>query len=131
MPRRKREATRGALEFAPSMPRATRYKPRLNMDRSRQTLLAEIAARYGTPVYVYDAQIMRRQLAALGTFDRIRYAQKACPNIHVQRLLRQEGALVDCVSLGELERALRAGFTRDEIVFTADMLTEAALDRLM
>lgn len=94
-------------------------------------LLSAIAARFGTPVYVYDAQIVLRQLAALKRFDRVRYAQKACPNIHIQRLLRQEGALVDCVSEGELERALRAGFTRDEIVYTADIVTEATLDRLV
>jgi diaminopimelate decarboxylase len=49
--------------------------------------------------------------------------------------LRAEGALVDCVSLGELERALRAGFAPDpqrhEIVFTADILTEEVLARVV
>jgi diaminopimelate decarboxylase len=101
------------------------------MERPRQQLLLDIAARFGTPVYVYDAAVLRRQMAALARFDRVRFAQKACPNIHIQRLLRHEGALVDCVSLGELERALRAGFTTDEIVYTADILTEAALDRIV
>jgi diaminopimelate decarboxylase len=51
------------------------------------------------------------------------------------QLLRREGAFVDCVSVGELERALLAGFSahpeRHEIVFTADILTEAALDRVV
>jgi len=49
--------------------------------------------------------------------------------------MRSHGALVDCVSLGELDRALAAGFRLGrepaEIVFTADVLTEAALDRLL
>jgi diaminopimelate decarboxylase len=98
-------------------------------------LLSEIARRHGTPVYVYDASLVRRQLGTLRRFDRVRYAQKAWPNLHLLRLLRGEGALVDCVSLGELERALLAGFSpepeRHEIVFTADILTEAALDRIV
>lgn len=98
-------------------------------------LLSEIASRHGTPVYVYDASIVRRQLRTLQSFDRVRYAQKACPNLHMLRLLRSEGAFVDCVSEGELERALLAGFAPDpdrhEIVFTADILTEEVLARLV
>ena len=98
-------------------------------------LLDEVARRYGTPVYVYDASSVRRQLDTLRAFDRVRYAQKACPNLHLLRLLRGAGALVDCVSLGELERALLAGFSpqpeRHEIVFTADILTEEVLARVV
>jgi diaminopimelate decarboxylase len=105
------------------------------MDRAREQLLLDIATEFGTPVYVYDAAVIRRQLASLARFDRVRFAQKACPNIHVQRVLRSEGALVDCVSLGELERALAAGFRLGtepaEIVYTADILTEASLARVV
>ncbi|MET0342950.1 MAG: diaminopimelate decarboxylase [Polyangiales bacterium] len=101
------------------------------MDRLRSQLLRRLAAQYGTPLYVYDAAVIRRQLAALRGFDRVRYAQKACPNTHIQRLLRAEGALVDCVSLGELERALVAGFLPNEIVYTADLVTPAALARIV
>jgi diaminopimelate decarboxylase len=98
-------------------------------------LLGEIARRHGTPIYVYDASVVRRQLGTLRHFDRVRYAQKACPNLHILQLLRSEGAFVDCVSVGELERALLAGFSahpeRHEIVFTADILTEEVLDRVV
>lgn len=98
-------------------------------------LLSEVARRFGTPVYVYDAAVMRRQVASLAGFDRIRYAQKACANVHVLRLLKQAGAVIDCVSLGELARALEAGFSPDperhEIVFTADILMEEAADRVV
>ena len=100
--------------------------------RSHQ--LREIAQRFGTPVYVYDAECVRAQFASLRAFDTIRYAQKACSNIHVLRLLRECGAVVDCVSPGELERALRAGFepgrTPAEIVYTADILTPATVEHL-
>lgn len=104
------------------------------MDPHRQQALLDIAARFGTPVYVYDAAVVRRQLATLKRFDHVRFAQKACPNIHIQRLMRSEGAFVDCVSLGELERALAAGFRLHtdpaEIVYTADILTPATIERL-
>jgi diaminopimelate decarboxylase len=105
------------------------------MDRARQRLLLDIAAQFGTPVYVYDAAILRRQLASLRRFDRVRFAQKACANTHLLRLLRAEGAWVDCVSPGELARALAAGFRPGaepaEIVYTADILTDQTLDRVL
>jgi diaminopimelate decarboxylase len=98
-------------------------------------LLEAIAAEHGTPCYVYDAATIRARLAALRDFDVIRYAQKACSNVHVLRLVREAGALVDAVSLGELERALRAGFQpgRDpaDIVYTADLIDEATLERVV
>ncbi len=105
------------------------------MDRARQRLFLDIAAEFGTPVYVYDAAIFRRQLDSLRRFDRVRFAQKACANVHVLRLLRSAGASVDCVSPGELSRALVAGFRPGaepaEIVYTADILTDATLDRVL
>lgn len=98
-------------------------------------ILLEVAERFGTPAYVYDAATFRKQLASLAAFDTVRFAQKACPNVHVQRLFRAGGASVDCVSLGELERALAAGFSigksPSEIVFTADVLTRSALERVV
>jgi diaminopimelate decarboxylase len=98
-------------------------------------LYTQIAARFGTPVYVYDAEILRAQLAKLKAFELVRFAQKACPNVHVQRILRAGGARVDCVSPGELERALRAGFTPGkepaDIIYTADVATESTLTRLI
>lgn len=105
------------------------------MDRARQRLLLDIAAEFGTPVYVYDAAVLRRQLANLSCFDHVRFAQKACANVHLLRLLRSQGAFVDCVSPGELARALAAGFRPGaepaEIVYTADILTDATIDRVL
>jgi diaminopimelate decarboxylase len=102
---------------------------------ARAAQLVNIAAEYGTPVYVYDAEVLRAQLAKLKAFQVVRFAQKACPNVHVQRILKAGGARVDCVSPGELERALRAGFLPGkepaEIVYTADVVTEATLTRLL
>jgi diaminopimelate decarboxylase len=103
-------------------------------------LVSKLAAEYGTPCYVYFAETIRERLRRLRAFDVVRYAQKASSNLSLLRLVRQEGALADAVSLGEIERALRAGFRpgvskdaegreRAEIVFTADIADEATLAR--
>ncbi|MBA8563321.1 diaminopimelate decarboxylase [Citrobacter freundii] len=94
--------------------------------------LLRLPAEFGCPVWVYDAQIIRVQIAKLSQFDVVRFAQKACSNIHILRLMREQGVKVDSVSLGEIERALAAGFVpgKDEIVFTADMIDEATLARV-
>lgn len=107
-----------------------------NIGQERQALIRKIALAVGTPTYVYDAAAIRQRLALVRQhFNVVRFAQKALPNTHVLRLLREGHALVDCVSEGELERALVAGFRPGqepaEIVYTADVLTEATIERLV
>jgi diaminopimelate decarboxylase len=79
--------------------------------------------------------VIRARIADLRAFDVIRYAQKACSNIHLLRLMHAEGVLVDAVSNGEIERALRAGYTGAGepagVVYTADVIDEATLDRVI
>jgi diaminopimelate decarboxylase len=98
-------------------------------------LLLQLAERHGTPYYLYDAETIRQQLASLRAFDVVRYAQKACSNVHVLRLLREAGARVDAVSLGEIERALRAGYDgRGEpagLIYTADLIDDATIARVV
>ncbi len=101
-----------------------------------RALIRKIAAEFGTPCYVYFAERIREHVRRLRTFDVIRYAQKANSNVHLLRLLREEGVRIDAVSAGEIERALRAGFrpggTIDaEIVFTADLADRATLRRVI
>ncbi|HBQ66654.1 MAG TPA: diaminopimelate decarboxylase, partial [Leclercia adecarboxylata] len=96
--------------------------------------LLRLPAEFGCPVWVYDAQIIRDKIAALHQFDVVRFAQKACSNIHILRLMREQGVKVDSVSLGEIERALAAGYDpqadQDSIVFTADLIDSATLARV-
>ncbi len=91
--------------------------------------LQRLAAEHGTPLWVYDAATIRERAASLKRFDVVRFAQKACSNIHILRVLRAEGVKVDSVSRGEILRALAAGYVAggDEIVFTADLLDHATL----
>ena len=96
--------------------------------------LLRLPAEFGCPVWVYDAQIVREKIAALHQFDVVRFAQKACSNIHILRLMREQGVKVDSVSLGEIERALAAGYDPkadgDAIVFTADLIDGETLARV-
>src|ERR1700750_700091 len=93
--------------------------------------LLSLAAAHATPLWVYDAGTIRSRVERLRQFDTVRFAQKACSNTHVLRLLRSLGVQVDAVSAGEIERALHAGYdARDEhsgIVFTADEIDRATL----
>jgi diaminopimelate decarboxylase len=96
--------------------------------------IPELARHFGTPVYVYDAAQISRRLADLAQFDVVRFAQKACSNIAILDLVRRGGGRVDCVSVGEVHRAIAAGFKPGqqshppEIVYTADIFDREALD---
>ena len=90
---------------------------------------AELAARYGTPSYVYSASIVRAQYArldaALGAVPhRLHYSVKANGNLALLALLRELGAGVDIVSGGELFRAKQAGFRGADVVFSGVGKTE-------
>lgn len=94
--------------------------------------LAEIADAVGTPTFVYDAAIIRRRYRqldqALSTVPhRICYAIKANSNLAVLRVLARLGAGADIVSGGELLRALAAGFTPADIVFSGVGKTDEEL----
>ncbi|TWP50696.1 diaminopimelate decarboxylase [Lentzea tibetensis] len=97
--------------------------------------LAEAAAAHGTPLWVYDAATIRGQIAKLRSFDVIRFAQKACSNVHVLRLMREQGVHVDAVSSGKIDRALAAGYDvhgpDEPVVFTADLLDRPTLRKVV
>ena len=94
--------------------------------------VAELAAKFGTPLYVYDRAKIDQRVADLAEFDVIRYAQKACSNLAILDRMRRQGVVVDAVSAGEIKRAIAAGYSTDpakhEIVYTADIFDAEALD---
>ena len=97
--------------------------------------LERIAREVGTPAYVYSSAVLRERYELLAKKlapvpHHIHYTLKANSNRAILRLLRGLGAGAEVVSGGELQRALRAGFTPDRIVFggvgkTDDELREA------
>jgi diaminopimelate decarboxylase len=100
------------------------------------TQIQQLAQQHGTPLWVYDAATIRGRVSELKAFDTIRFAQKACSNTHLLRLMREQGVAVDAVSLGEIERALHAGFSVGSghaagLVFTADLFDRPTLARVI
>ncbi len=96
---------------------------------------AELAARFGSPLYVYDAALIAARIEELAQFDTVRFAQKACSTLAVLDLVRRHGAVVDAVSAGEIQRALMAGYapgrTPPEIVYTADLFDHESLELVL
>jgi diaminopimelate decarboxylase len=96
--------------------------------------LAELAARFGTPLYAYSADMIAARYrevdqAFSGYPHTLHYALKANSTLAIARLLRSLGAAADANSGGEIEVALRAGFTPAEIVFTGVGKSDAELAR--
>ncbi len=98
--------------------------------------VSELAARFGTPLYIYSARTLRRHYRVLseafkGTDSLICFAMKALSNLSILKLFNDLGAGFDIVSVGELMRCLRAGADPGKIVFSGvgktDEEIEAAL----
>ncbi len=75
--------------------------------------LPKLAAKYGTPLYVYSAAMIRERYDAFDAAFRdvphaICYSVKANSNLSILRLLARKGCGFDVVSGGELERVLTA-----------------------
>lgn len=88
----------------------------------------DIVAMAGSPVYVYDAAIIERQVRRLqkafsGIDVRLMYACKALSNVSILRLVRRLGTGLDTVSLEEVHLGLHAGFLPDEILYTPNMVS--------
>lgn len=94
--------------------------------------LSAIANTFGTPTYVYDANVTIEQYKklhrAFNPLDvKLHYALKALNNINILRLLKQEGAGLDAVSIEEIHLGLRAGFTANKIMYTPNCVSFAEI----
>ncbi len=102
----------------------------LNMER-----LANIR----TPFYYYDTNILRQTLDAINAEIKkhdnyfVHYAVKANANMKVLGIINEGGFGIDCVSGGEIEQVLKAGFPANKIVFAgvgkSDWEIELGLDK--
>ena len=94
----------------------------------------ELARRFGTPLYVYDAVTLRERAQAYvdgvaGHPDaHVSFACKACCTVGVLRLLGECGLGADVASAGELAAALRAGIDASRIVVHGNGKTGADID---
>lgn len=101
-----------------------------------EVALSSIADTYGTPAYIYSRAALTDNFMAyqnaLGEQEGlICYAVKANSNIAVLNVLAKLGAGFDIVSMGELERVLRAGGKPENIVFSGVAKTEQEMQRAL
>ena len=85
--------------------------------------LTALANQYGTPLFVYDANVISRQykrlVSAFSAVDLdIHYACKALSNQAIMQHIRSLGSGLDTVSIEEVHLGLRAGFTPKQIMYT-------------
>lgn len=96
---------------------------------------AELAAKFGTPLYVFDEALIRRRskefvdaFRATGLRFQVAYASKAFCVMAMCRIAEEEGLSLDVVSDGELYTALRAGFPPERIHFHGNNKTLEELE---
>lgn len=90
--------------------------------------VVDLCKEYGSPLYVYDAdkivsQYQRLKNAFAEVDVKIKYAAKALTNISILKLLKNEGAGIDVVSIQELQIGLKAGFSPKDIMFTPNCVS--------
>lgn len=113
----------------------TAFNQKNGVLHAENVALADIAARFGTPCYVYSRAALE---AALDEFHNelngvdalVCYAVKANSNLGILNLFARRGAGFDIVSGGELQRVLAAGADPKKVVFsgvgkTADEMRQA------
>lgn len=88
----------------------------------------ELAEQFGSPLYVYDAQIMRNKYKRMtdafsGTRLKINYACKALTNINVLKIFKEMGSGLDTVSIQEVWLGLKAGFAPEDIIYTPNCVS--------
>ena len=95
--------------------------------------LLELTALHGTPLYVYDADLITTQYQKLtsafsGVNARFFYACKALTNLQVLKHIRSIGCSIDCSSVNEAKLALLAGFKPGDILYTSNSIAFAEIE---
>ncbi|MBV5278951.1 MAG: diaminopimelate decarboxylase [Campylobacteraceae bacterium] len=84
---------------------------------------SSLAQKYGTPLYVYNFDVIAQKFVALKEAFKARkslvcFAVKANSNLSVLKHIASLGAGCDCVSIGEVKRALHVGIPKYKIIFS-------------
>ncbi len=88
-----------------------------------------LAEEFGTPLYVYNENILRKQcrdLKGLISYDKfvVNYSPKANSNLELLKIIRDEGLRVDAMSPGEILVNLKAGYQPGEIFYICNNVGE-------
>ncbi len=89
----------------------------------------ELLEKYGSPLYVYNESILRarcREMMSLISYPRfeVNYSIKANSNIHLLRIIQEEGLHADAISPGEIFILLAASFKPHEIFYISNNVSE-------
>jgi diaminopimelate decarboxylase len=121
------------VEGSPVYPLGSRVNERSHLEVGGCDVV-EVAAEFGTPVYIYaEDDIRARARAYLDAFRartddfEVLYASKAAPITAIYRLCAEQGLSVDVASGGELHMALGAGLDPARIYMHGNNKTEAEL----
>jgi diaminopimelate decarboxylase len=97
--------------------------------------LIDLAEEYGTPLYVYDGDLIvdkyhRFTTAFTQQYPKVKvyYALKANTNLSIVALLKRAGAAAECISMGEIQIALQLGYPGSEIFFTSSSKSPQELE---
>jgi diaminopimelate decarboxylase len=90
--------------------------------------IESLCQEFGTPLYVYDADKIKKQVIAMQKAFKdvdlkIKYAVKALSNISVLKLLRKLGTGLDVVSIQEAHIGLKAGFEPSDILYSPNSVS--------
>lgn len=99
-------------------------------------LVRDLAKKYHTPLYIFSEKIIRdqcRKLKASISYPniKIRYACKALTLGAILKIIKSEGIDIDASSINEVNRALLAGFSADQIVYTGESSSKLVYQQLV
>ena len=108
------------------------FGPEQSLD---DAILLELAGKFDTPLYVYDGNLILKRYDELHQFIKwpklkIFYSMKANYNVAILRLLNERGAYLDTVSPAEVYLALKIGYPKHRILFTANNLTDEEMEEV-
>jgi diaminopimelate decarboxylase len=90
-------------------------------------LLEDMAAKYGTPFYIYDAAVIEEKYVKLNQAFKhkihVKYAMKALSNVSILKFLKNLGSGLDTVSIQEVLLGLEAGFEPNQIIYTPNCVS--------
>ena len=92
----------------------------------------ELASTYGTPLYIYNENILRQRCKELNSLSSLQsfyvnYSAKANTNIELLKIIKEENCIVDAMSPGELFLNQKAGFTNEHILYVCNNVSAQEL----
>ena len=93
----------------------------------------ELLEAYGSPLYVYNEDILRERCREIKNLVQYKnftphYSIKANSNLHLLKIVREEGLHADVMSPGELYVAMKAGFESHELFFIPNNVSDEEME---